>query len=188
MPERLEFRERGGLSSRGLAARPAPLPLCRLVRAGNIIGRGFAGFGCIANGLHVGEVLEPFGVLAGRQLVYDEVGCGNDGRGQARRFIDDIDFSSAPCIIERNARNTRENIDAERWVAPRKKRAGFRHFVREDVANRRTEFRECSPYCLAVRGIRADENIEVFGSAGLSVNADCICPDDKVFRAFSVEV
>ena len=113
--------------------------------------------------LRIREVLQALRVASGFKLIDDKISGGNKRRRQPGRVIDCVNRAAAPCVFERHARCVREYIDAKRRVAPREKRIGFGQFVRSYAGNRRTKFRERSPDDLAVRAIRSNEDVEVFG-------------------------
>jgi hypothetical protein len=138
--------------------------------------------------LRIREVLQALRVASGLKLIDDRISGGNKRSRQPGRVIDSVNRAAAPCILKRHARYVRENIDPKRRVAPCKKRVGFGQFVRRYAGNRRTKFCERPPDDLAVRAIRSNEDVEVFGRSGLRIDAYGVAPDDKIPRAFSVEV
>lgn len=141
---------------------------------------------CSAKGLRIREVLQSLGVASGLKLVGDKVSRGYKICRQSGCIIDGVNRAAAPCIVEGYARDVGENIDTEWWVAANKIFVAFGQFVWTYIVNRHTKLCPRQPYDFAIRSVRSNENIEVFGRARLGVNTDRITPDDKIPRAFSV--
>jgi hypothetical protein len=120
----------------------------------------------------------PRGKLRGDQIL-----TRNETRPQIARLVNNLLKPSLPCRIKLDTGNYRENIDAERFAPYTKERPGFGKVSEGQTFKRRSELRERRENRLGVFAVRFNQNIEVFGRAGLRVDGNRVGSDNEILNA-----
>jgi len=92
-----------------------------------------------------------------------------------------------PCLLEIHTIDAGENIDRDRLPPKADEFLGIRKVVNGNVGEGSTEAGQRRIGRLRVLRVRLDEQIEVFGRAGLRVKRNRVAVDHEIFNAVGVE-
>jgi hypothetical protein len=132
---------------------------------------------------YVGEILPS----AGGALCCKQVLTRNEVRPQTGFLVENVLNPARPCGVKLNARNCREDVDADRLAAHAEERAGFLKVGGGQTLQRRAEFSQGRENRPCVFRIGLHQDVEVFGGAGLRMDRYGIGANDKVLSAVRVQ-
>jgi hypothetical protein len=118
-------------------------------------------------------------------LVADQVGSRQDGYD----LIGEWSLNSfRPSVIERNAVNGRDHVDAYRGDPDLKDCARRREIAFRKIMQWGTECRERGENSRSIAFGGADPDVEVLGRAHVPMRCERVSADNEVFNASSVEL
>ena len=133
----------------------------------------------LANLFHIGEVAHT----SGCQLRGNQVCFRDDEYSQAALWVDDSLNTVFPCLVKFHAVDSGKDIDGDGWLSEADELLWVSKIVLVDIRKRGSEICERRIGRFRIRRVCLDEDVQVFGRAGLRMKGDRVTANNEILNS-----